>query len=221
MEWKPWTRREMAMKVARDIPEGWVVNLGIGIPTTVADHIPLDREVIVHGEQGFLGMGPAPAPDKIDRWLINPSKGHVTVRPGAAFVHHADSFAMIRSGRIDLCVLGGFQVADNGDLANWATSAADTAPAVGGAMDLAAGAKRIWVLMEHLTKRGESKLMRACTYPLTSPGVVHRVYTDLAILDVTPQGFAVAEIVPHLSIDELQARTAAPLHLGQPMETRA
>ena len=155
---KPLSRVEMAARVARDIPEGWYVNLGIGIPTAVADHVPLEREVIFHSENGVLGMGPAPPKDKIDPWLINAGKQYVTLRQGGSFCHHADSFSMIRGGHLDLCVLGAFQVAENGDIANWATSENDTAPAVGGAMDLAAGAKRLWVMMEHTTKDGTSKL---------------------------------------------------------------
>ena len=154
---KPLSRVEMAARVARDIPEGWYVNLGIGIPTAIADHVPLEREVIFHSENGVLGMGPAPPKDKIDPWLINAGKQYVTLRQGGSFCHHADSFSMIRGGHLDLCVLGAFQVAENGDIANWATSENDTAPAVGGAMDLAAGAKRLWVLMEHTTKDGTSE----------------------------------------------------------------
>ena len=165
---KPLSRVEMAARVARDIPEGWYVNLGIGIPTAIADHVPLEREVIFHSENGVLGMGPAPPKDKIDPWLINAGKQYVTLRQGGSFCHHADSFSMIRGGHLDLCVLGAFQVAENGDIANWATSENDTAPAVGGAMDLAAGAKRLWVLMEHTTKDGTSKLVHRCSYPLTA-----------------------------------------------------
>ena len=186
---KPLSRVEMAARVARDIPEGWYVNLGIGIPTAVADHVPLEREVIFHSENGVLGMGPAPPKDKIDPWLINAGKQYVTLRQGGSFCHHADSFSMIRGGHLDLCVLGAFQVAENGDIANWATSENDTAPAVGGAMDLAAGAKRLWVMMEHTTKDGTSKLVHRCSYPLTAVGAVKRVYTNLAVLDVTERGF--------------------------------
>ena len=203
----------MAARVARDIPEGWYVNLGIGIPVLVADHIPAEREAIVHSENGILGMGPAPEPDNIDRWLINASKLYVTLRTGGSYMHHADSFAIIRGGHLDLCVLGAFQVAGNGDLANWATSENDTTPAVGGAMDLAAGAKRVWVVMQHTTKSGDSRLVRHCSYPLTAPGVVKRVYTNLAVLDVTADGFAVREMVPGLSFDALQKLTGAPLRM--------
>jgi 3-oxoadipate CoA-transferase beta subunit len=212
LEFKPLSRTQMAARAARDIPEGWCVNLGIGMPTLIADHVPLEREVIFHSENGVLGMGPAPEEGKVDPWLINAGKQYVTMRPGGSYSHHADSFAMIRGGHIDLCVLGGFQAAENGDIANWATSENDTAPAVGGAMDLAAGAKRLWVLMEHTTKTGESKLVRKCSYPLTAPRAVTRVYTNLAVLDVTPDGFVVRDIVPGLGFEALQARTDAPLH---------
>ena len=211
---KPWTRAEIAAHAARDIPEGYYVNLGIGIPVLVADHIPAGREVIIHSENGVLGMGPAPAPGKINRWLINAGKQYVTLVPGGSYMHHADSFALIRGGHLDLCVLGAFQVAENGDLANWATSAGDSTPAIGGAMDLAAGAKRVWVLMEHTTKSGESRLKRRCSYPLTAPGVVKRVYTNLAVLDVTADGFVVRELVPGLTLEALQQVTEAPLRMA-------
>jgi 3-oxoadipate CoA-transferase, beta subunit len=209
---QPFTRNEMAARVAADIPEGWFVNLGIGIPTMVADHIPAGREVILHSENGILGMGAAPAADAVDPWLINAGKQPITMVPGGSFFHHADSFAMIRGGHIDLCVLGAFEVAENGDIANWATSENDSAPAVGGAMDLAAGAKRLWVVMEHTTKDGRPKLVTRCGYPLTAAGVVTRVYTNLAVLDVVPgRGFVVREIAPGLDLAGLQERTGAPL----------
>ncbi len=211
---RPLARSEMAARVARDIPEGWYVNLGIGAPLQVADHVPAEREVIFHSENGVLGMGPAPAPDRINRWLINAGKQYVTLRTGGSYMHHADSFALIRGGHLDLCVLGAFQVAENGDLANWSTSDNDSAPAVGGAMDLAVGARQVWVLMEHQTKSGESRLVRRCTYPLTALGVVKRVYTNLAVLDVTGEGFAVREMVEGLTLDALQKLTDAPLHLA-------
>jgi len=208
-----WNRTQMAARVAQDIPEGWFVNLGIGIPTTVADHVPLDREVILHSENGILGMGPAPVPDKVDAWLVNAGKQPVTLRPGGSFFHHADSFGMIRGGHIDLCVLGAFEVAENGDIANWATSENDTAPAVGGAMDLAAGAKRLWVVMDHTTKDGRPKLVERCGYPLTAMAAVQRVYTNLAVVDVVPgRGFVLREIAPGLSLTEVQSRTGATLH---------
>jgi len=209
---KPWGRAQMAARAARDIPEGWYVNLGIGMPTMIADHVPLEREVIFHSENGVLGMGPAPPKDNIDPWLVNAGKQHVTLRTGGSFCHHADSFAMIRGGHLDLCVLGAFEVAENGDIANWATSENDTAPAVGGAMDLAAGAKRLWALMEHTTKDGRPKLVRRCGYPLTALAAVKRVYTNLAVLDVTERGFVVVDMIPEMSRADLQARTEAELH---------
>ena len=210
---KPMTRREMAKRLADDVPEGWYVNLGIGAPLQVADYVPAEREVVFQSENGVLGMGPAPAPDMINRWLINAGKQYVTLRTGGSYMHHADSFALIRGGHLDLCVLGAFQVAENGDIANWSISDNDSAPAVGGAMDLAVGARRVWVLMEHQTKSGESRLVRRCTYPLTAPGVVKRVYTNLAVLDVTPDGFAVRDIVEGLTLDALQKVTDAPVHV--------
>jgi 3-oxoadipate CoA-transferase beta subunit len=208
---KPWSRPRMAARVAQDIPEGWYVNLGIGIPTMVADHVPVEREVIIHSENGILGMGPAPDAEHVDPWLINAGKQYVTLRKGGSYIHHADSFAVIRGGHLDLCVLGAFEVAENGDIANWATSENDSAPAVGGAMDLAVGAKRVWVVMEHTTKDGRSKLVRNCSYPLTALGAVKRVYTNLAVLDVTEAGFRVIDMLPGLTREELQARTDAAL----------
>ena len=210
---KPWTREQIAARAAHDIPEGFYVNLGIGIPVHVANHVPKDREVIIQSENGILGMGPAPAPDKINPWLINASKQNVTLVPGGSYVHHADSFAMIRGGHLDLCVLGAFQVAENGDFANWSKSETDM-PSVGGAMDLAVGAKSVWLLMDHTTKDGESKVMRRCTYPLTAGGAAKRVYTNLAVLDVTDKGFVVRDIVPGLTFEALQDVTDAPLHLA-------
>lgn len=211
-KYKPLTRTEMAARLARDIPEGWYANLGIGAPLQVADHVPADREVIFHSENGVLGMGPAPAPEAINRWLINAGKQYVTLRAGGAYMHHADSFGLIRGGHLDLCVLGAFQVAENGDLANWSASDNDSAPAVGGAMDLAVGARQVWVLMEHQTKSGMSRLVRRCTYPLTAVGVVKRVYTNLAVLDVTADGFVVRDMVEGLTVQALQKMTEAPLH---------
>ncbi|WP_431304975.1 3-oxoacid CoA-transferase subunit B [Sediminicoccus sp. BL-A-41-H5] len=207
------SRTDMAAKAAADIPEGWVVNLGIGMPTLIADQVPLSREVIFQSENGVLGMGPAPEKGRENPWLINAGKQMVTLRPGGSICHHADSFAMIRGGHIDLCVLGGFEVAENGDLANWATSENDTAPAVGGAMDLGAGAKRLWVVMDHTTKDGRPKIVERCGYPLTSLGSVSRVYTNLAVLDVVQGlGFVVRDIVPGMSLEELQAKSGAKLH---------
>jgi len=209
--WKPWTREELAAKAARDIPEGWSVNLGIGIPTLIGNYIPPDREVILHSENGIVGMGPAPAPEKLNPWLVNASRQHVTLVTGASYMNHADSFGMVRGGHLDLCVLGGFQVAENGDLANWSRSANDRAPAIGGAMDLAVGAKRIWVVMEHTTKNGEKRILKRCTYPLTATACVKRVYTDLAVIDVTERGFVVIDMVPGMTLGDLQPLGEAEL----------
>jgi 3-oxoadipate CoA-transferase beta subunit len=208
---KRYTRDEMAARVARDIPEGSYVNLGIGLPTLVANHLPRDREIILHSENGVLGMGPAPAPGEEDPDLMNASKQPVTLMAGAAFFHHADSFAMMRGGHLDFCVLGAFQVSVSGDLANWHTGAPDAIPAVGGAMDLAIGARNVYVMMEHLTKGGESKIVPRCTYPLTGVGCVSRIFTDLAVIDVTPRGLAVIDVVDGLAFDELQRLTGVPL----------
>lgn len=208
----PYSRAEMAARAAADIPEGWVVNLGIGMPTAIADHVPLEREVIFQSENGVIGMGPAPAADAVNPWLINAGKQAVTLRPGGSYVHHADSFAMIRGGHIDLCVLGGFEVAGNGDLANWATSENDSAPAVGGAMDLGAGARRLWVIMDHTTKDGRPKLVPECGYPLTALRAVTRVYTNLGVFDVTARGFVVVDLAPGVTLEQAQAASAAKLH---------
>jgi 3-oxoadipate CoA-transferase, beta subunit len=206
-----WTREQMAQRVARDIPEGAVVNLGIGLPTLVANHLPADREVMLQSENGIIGMGPAPAEGAEDYDLINAGKQPVTLLPGGCFFHHADSFAMMRGGHLDICVLGAFQVSAGGDLANWHTGAPDAIPAVGGAMDLALGAKRTLVMMEHCTKAGESKIVAQCSYPLTALGCVSRVYTDLAVLDITPAGVRVVDRCEGLSTAALQALTAVPL----------
>ncbi len=205
------TRDQIAARVARDIPEGAYVNLGIGLPTLVGNHLPIDREIFLHSENGILGMGPAPQAGDEDEDLINAGKQPVTLLVGGAFFHHADSFAMMRGGHLDYCVLGAFQVAANGDLANWHTGAADAIPAVGGAMDLAVGAKQVFVMMEHQTKAGESKLVERCSYPLTGLACVSRIYTDLAVIEVTEHGFVAREWVEGLSFDELCALTAAPL----------
>ena len=199
-----YTRDQMAARVARDFPNGAYVNLGIGLPTMVADHLPKDREIILHTENGLLGMGPKPEPGAEDYDLINAGKEPVTALSGAAFFHHADAFAMMRGGHLDCCVLGAFQVSVNGDLANWHTGAPDAIPAVGGAMDLAIGAKCVYVMMEHLTKKGESKIVPRCTYPVTGLKCVNRIYTDLAVLDVTPQGLRAVDIVDGLSLAELE-----------------
>ena len=212
--WTPRNRTEIAGRLARDIPEGWVVNLGIGIPTLVADQVPEDREVIFQSENGVIGIGPAPAADAVSPWLINAGKQPVTLRKGGAYIHHGDSFAMIRGGHLDLCVLGAFEVAENGDIANWAVSATDTAPAVGGAMDLAVGARRLWVAMEHTTREGQPRLVQRCSYPLTAAAAVSRIYTNLAVIDVTPEGFRVMDMVEGLGFDALQAMTGAPLRQG-------
>jgi len=206
-----YTRDQMAARVARDIPEGAYVNLGIGLPTLVANHLPRDREILLHSENGLLAMGPAPSPGAEDPDLINAGKQPVTLLPGGAYFHHADSFAMMRGGHLDFCVLGAFQVSTRGDLANWHTGAPDAIPAVGGAMDLAIGAKRVYVMMEHLTKQGQSKIVDTCTYPLTGIACVNRIFTDLAVLDVTANGLCVVETVDGLAFDELQRLTGVPL----------
>jgi len=208
---KRFTRDQMAARVARDIPEGAYVNLGIGLPTMVANHLPREREIFLHSENGLLGMGPAPAVGSEDPDLINAGKQPVTLLTGGAYFHHADSFAMMRGGHLDFCVLGAFQVSASGDLANWHTGAANAIPAVGGAMDLAIGAKRVLVMMDHQTKGGESKIVAHCTYPLTGVNCVDRIYTDLAVIDVTPQGLAVVEAVDGLAFDELVRITGVPL----------
>jgi 3-oxoadipate CoA-transferase beta subunit len=209
-----YTRRskdELAARVAQDIPEGATVNLGIGQPTLVANHIPASREVLLHSENGILGMGPAPAKGLEDYDLINAGKQPVTLLPGGAYFHHADSFALMRGGHLDICVLGAFQVSAKGDLANWHTGEAEAIPAVGGAMDLAVGAKQTWVMMDLLTKQGQSKLVQACTYPLTGIACVKRVYTDLATLACTPQGLEVIDMVEGLGLEELSALIGLPL----------
>jgi 3-oxoadipate CoA-transferase beta subunit len=200
-------RDAMAARVARDIPEGAYVNLGIGLPTRIADYLPVDREILLQSENGLLGMGPAPATGEEDPDLINAGKQPVTLLTGGSFFHHADSFAMMRGGHIDICVLGAFQVSVGGDLANWHTGEADAIPAVGGAMDLAIGAKQTFVMMELLTKAGESKLVERCSYPLTGIGCVSRVYADLAIFDIGAHGVTARELVEGLNIEELRRLT--------------
>jgi len=198
-------RNQIAARVARDIPNGAYVNLGIGLPTLVANHVPKDREIVLHSENGILGLGPKPAPGTEDEDLIDAGKNPATALPGAAFFHHADSFGMIRGGHIDICVLGAFQVSVAGDIANWHTGEPDAIPAVGGAMDLAAGAKQVFVTMEHLTKKGESKIVERCTYPLTGLHCVTRIYTDLAVIDVKSDGLHLVEICAEgLGFEELQ-----------------
>ena len=211
---KPWTKDQMAARVARDIDDGAVVNLGIGMPTLVANHLgagPMRKEVMLHSENGVIGMGPAPAAGEEDYDLINAGKQPVTLLPGGAFFHHADSFAMMRGGHVDVCVLGAFQVSARGDLANWHTGAVDAIPAVGGAMDLATGARKTWIMMEHSTKTGEPKLVPECSYPLTGLACVSRIYTDLAVLEITPQGVVVREMAEGLDFATLQGRTGVQL----------
>ncbi len=205
------TKDELAARVARDIPEGATVNLGIGQPTLVANHIPPTLEILLHSENGILGMGPAPAAGQEDYDLINAGKQPVTLLPGGAFFHHADSFAMMRGGHLDICVLGAFQVSATGDLANWHTGEVGAIPAVGGAMDLAIGAKQTWVMMDLLTKQGQSKLVSACSYPLTGIGCVKRVYTDLATLACTANGLLVIDMVPGLTLEALSELIGLPL----------
>ncbi|MGK5016687.1 3-oxoacid CoA-transferase subunit B [Janthinobacterium sp. HLS12-2] len=206
-----WNRDQMAARVAADIHEGAVVNLGIGLPTLVANHLPAGADIILHSENGVIGMGPAPAPGEEDYDLINAGKQPVTLLAGGSYFHHADSFAMMRGGHLDICVLGAFQVSAAGDLANWHTGDRDAIPAVGGAMDLAIGAKKTWVMMDLLTKTGESKLVQACSYPLTGIACVSRIYSDLAVIDLSHAGAAVVELVDGLSFAQLQALTAVPL----------
>lgn len=208
------SRDEIAQRVAQDIPEGAYVNLGIGLPTMVANHLDPAKEIFLHSENGLLGMGPAPAPAEEDEDLINAGKQPVTLLTGGAFFHHADSFAMMRGGHLDICVLGAFQVSERGDLANWHTGAPDAIPAVGGAMDLAIGAKKVFVMMEHQTKSGDSKIVAACTYPLTGVACVSRIYTDLATIDVTPNGLVVIDMIDGLTLDQLREMSGVPLHAG-------
>jgi 3-oxoadipate CoA-transferase beta subunit len=204
-------RVELAQRIARDIPEGAYVNLGIGAPTLVADHLPDGLEIILHTENGLLGMGRAPEPGVVDPDLINAGKQPVTALPGAAYFHHADSFGMMRGGHLDVCVLGAFQVSSSGDLANWSTGAPGAIPAVGGAMDLAIGAKSVWVMTDLLARDGTSKLVSECTYPLTGVACVSRVYTDRAVFDVTPDGFRVRELLGGSTVAELERLTALTL----------
>ena len=205
------TKDQLAARVAQDIHDGAYVNLGIGMPTTVANHIPVGREVILQSENGILGMGPAPAEGDEDYDLINAGKQPVTLLPGGAYFHHADSFAMMRGGHLDICVLGAFQVSATGDLANWSTGEPGAIPAVGGAMDLAIGAKQTWVMMDLLTRKGESKVVARCSYPLTGVGCVKRIYTDLCTLECTPQGLKLIDTVEGLSRAELEQLVGLPI----------
>ena len=211
MTYQKRTKDQLAARVARDIPEGAVVNLGIGQPTLVANHIPKEREVLLHSENGLLGMGPAPAPGQEDYDLINAGKQPVTLLPGGSFFHHTDSFAMMRGGHLDICVLGAFQVSATGDLANWHTGEKDAIPAVGGAMDLAIGAKQTWVMMDLLTKKGESKVVAQCSYPITGIACVKRIYSELATLECTPNGLKLIDTVEGLTHAELEKMLGLPI----------
>ncbi|MGE8689842.1 MAG: 3-oxoacid CoA-transferase subunit B [Achromobacter sp.] len=208
---QPLTREAMARRLALDIPDGSYVNLGIGMPVLVAAHLPPGREIVLHSENGILGMGPPPPEADLDLDLINAGKQPVTLLEGGSYFHHADSFAMMRGGHLDICVMGGMQVAANGDLANWSLGREGEAPAVGGAMDLAVGARSVYIMMEHNAKNGDPKIVERCAYPLTGAGVVDRIYTDLAVIDVTPDGLRVRDMIDGMTLKELQARTGAPL----------
>lgn len=211
MTFRKRSKDQLAARVAQDIPEGAVVNLGIGQPTLVANHIPKTREVLLHSENGLLGMGPAPAAGEEDYDLINAGKQPITLLPGGSYFHHTDSFAMMRGGHLDICVLGAFQVSATGDLANWHTGEKDAIPAVGGAMNLAVGAKQTWVMMDLLTKRGQSKIVPVCSYPLTGIACVKRAYTDVCTLDCTPQGLRLVDVVDGLAHAELEEMIGLPI----------
>jgi 3-oxoadipate CoA-transferase, beta subunit len=209
---KGWSREEMAQMIAQDIPDGSYVNLGIGIPELVANYIPNDSEVIFHTENGLLGVGPSPPPHEEDDELINAGKKPVTAIPGACYFHHADSFSMIRGGHIDICVLGAFQISEQGDLANWSTGELKAIPAVGGAMDLVQGVKTIFIITQHTTKEGQPKIVKECSYPLTGKGVVSRIYTDYAVIDVLSTGLFVLKTAPGIDPEFLQSVTEPKLH---------
>ena len=211
---RPLTRKQIAWRAAQDIADGSYVNLGIGLPTLVADFIPADREIVFHSENGILGLGRAPAPGEADPDLINAGKGAASLLPGGSFFHHTDAFLMIRGGHVDLSLMGAFEVSAEGDLANWTTNDPHFPPGVGGAMDLAAGAREVRVLLEHTTKEGEPRLRRRCAYPLTAPRCVKRVYTNLAVLDVTAQGLSVCEMIEGMTLSDLQALTEPPVTLA-------
>jgi 3-oxoadipate CoA-transferase, beta subunit len=215
MTYQKLTREQIVQRVAKDIPEGAYVNLGIGLPTKIANYLDKNKEIFLHSENGVLGMGPAPEVGEEDPELINAGKEYITLLTGGCYFHHGDSFTMMRGGHIDICVLGAFQVAANGDLANWHTGASDAIPAVGGAMDLAIGAKNVFVTMEHMTKTGESKIVERCSYPLTGIGCVDRIYTDLAVIDVSKDGLVLKEMVEGMTFNELQQLTAAKLLDGR------
>lgn len=205
------THQQLAERIARDIPEGAYVNLGIGMPTQIANYLPADREIFLHSENGILGMGPAPAPGEEDAELINAGKQPVTLLSGGCYFHHGDSFTMMRGGHLDICVLGAYQVSARGDLANWSTGAPSAIPAVGGAMDLAIGAKKVFVMTEHLTKKGECKIVERCSYPLTGMACIDRIYSDMAVMDITPQGVVVRELFGDITAEYLQSVTPVAL----------
>ena len=215
----PLKRRQIAWRAAQDLADGAYVNLGIGLPTLVADFLPADREIVLHSENGVLGVGPAPGDNEVDWDLINAGKQPITLVTGGSYVHHTDSFLMIRGGHLDLALLGAFEVSENGDLANWTTDDPGFPPGVGGAMDLAVGAKEIRVLVEHTTKTGAPRIRRRCGYPLTAAAVVRRIYTDLAVIDVTTEGLVVRELVADLDFGALQARTEAALQPAPDIKT--
>lgn len=211
---KTLTHQQLAERIARDIPEGAYVNLGIGLPTAIANYLPKDKEIFLHSENGILGMGPSPDENAVDPELINAGKQPVTLLPGGCFFHHGDSFAMMRGGHLDICVLGAYQVSEKGDLANWSTGASDAIPAVGGAMDLAIGARKVFVMTDHLTKKGECKIVAECSYPLTGIGCISRIYTDMAVMDITASGVVVRELFGDVTADYLQQVTPVALQFA-------
>jgi 3-oxoadipate CoA-transferase beta subunit len=214
MSYQALTREQMAWRAAQDLPEGAFVNLGIGIPTLTASYVPKGREVIFHSENGVLGLGPKPEPGKEDPYLIDAGKNLTTLVTGGCYMHHADAFLMIRGGHLDVSLLGAFEVSEKGDLANWTTEDPAFPPGVGGAMDLAVGAREIRVIMEHTSKKGEPRILKACTLPLTAARCVKRIYSNLAVIDVTPQGLTVREMVPGMTLEKLQALTEPKLQLA-------
>jgi 3-oxoadipate CoA-transferase, beta subunit len=221
MTYQPLSREQMAWRAAQDLPEGAFVNLGIGIPTLTASYVPAGREVIFHSENGVLGLGPKPEPGKEDPYLIDAGKNLTTLVTGGCYVHHADAFLMIRGGHLDISLLGAFEVSEAGDLANWTTEDPAFPPGVGGAMDLAVGAKQIRVIMEHTGKKGEPRILKQCTLPLTAAGCVKRIYTNLAVIDVTPSGLSVLEMVPGMTLEKLQALTEPKLQLASAWQALA
>jgi 3-oxoadipate CoA-transferase beta subunit len=221
MTYQPLSREQMAWRAAQDLPEGAFVNLGIGIPTLTAGYVPTGREVIFHSENGVLGLGPKPEPGKEDPYLIDAGKNLTTLVTGGCYVHHADAFLMIRGGHLDISLLGAFEVSEAGDLANWTTEDPAFPPGVGGAMDLAVGAKEIRVIMEHTGKRGEPRILKHCTLPLTAAGCVKRIYTNLAVIDVTPSGLSVLEMIPGMTLEKLQALTEPKLQLANAWQALA